>query len=225
MKIEILGVGAGFSPELGNSSFLIWNENETSAVLMDCGSLVFAKLRELEMKQNRDIISKIDTIFVSHTHMDHCGSLGTLMQYQKWVCQKHAKLAGVSTRSLLKATLLEKTDEYPIVLDNTIKKIPTIHGTGSAVGGYFNGVLYSGDSAKSLLFTLQAKQAHMIIHEVSIKTDGAHIGIVELARAPAEIRAKTWLTHYTSLTQEPLKIKAATYGFAGLLKQGQILQR
>lgn len=225
MKLEILGVGSGFSPELGNSSFLIWNNDETSAVLMDCGSLIFGKLREMEMKQHRNIISKIDTIFISHTHMDHCGSLGTLMQYHKWVCQKHAKLAGVSVRSLLDATLMENTNAYPINVNKEIEIISTRHGKGAAVAAFYNGILYSGDSAKSLLNTPQAQKAHTIIHEVSTVSNDAHIGVEDLAEAPSEIRAKTWLTHYTSSAYEPLKIKAAAYGFAGLLKQGQILQR
>ncbi len=225
MKIEILGVGNGFSPELGNTSFLIWNDDNTSAVLMDCGGLVFGKIRELEITQNRDILSKIDTVFISHTHGDHAGSLPTLLQWLHWQCGKMPKVAGVPLRPLLDATLLESADGYPLVTDDRFEIIPTIHGTGPAVGTHFNGVLYSGDSAHNLLNHPLAEQSHTIIHEVAPATNGAHIGIDDLAQAPSHIRAKTWLTHYGSATREPLKIKAAKCGFAGLLYQGQVLTR
>lgn len=56
MKIEILGTGGGNTPEYGNTSFLIWNNDESEAVLMDCGYTVYPRLKELERNTNREII-------------------------------------------------------------------------------------------------------------------------------------------------------------------------
>lgn len=71
MKLEILGAGNGFETNLGCSSFLQRNNDESSATLYDCGWSIFAELRRLEIEEKRDIIPKIDMIYISHLHEDH----------------------------------------------------------------------------------------------------------------------------------------------------------
>jgi len=80
MKILQLGNGGGLNPLQTNSSFLIdLHGDETSYLLFDCGFNIMARLIEEEKnKSNNFEISKIDYVFLSHTHDDHVGNYETL---------------------------------------------------------------------------------------------------------------------------------------------------
>ena len=64
--IEALGTNGGMDPEEGTTSFLI---NES--ILLDAGS----GLERLPLKKQR----KIRTVLISHSHLDHHGSLAYLV--------------------------------------------------------------------------------------------------------------------------------------------------
>lgn len=239
MKIEILGAGTGLCPELGNVSCLIWNADESQALLLDCGSTVYTILREMEFSQGRDIISKIDRIFISHGHSDHLGSLDMLLSYRALILGLKTQIGGISLDvyfdEICHLDYLALVDPEPIEdLELTITQhIPGMFSLGCL---FESKVLYSGDSGLSLLRSNLALQAKLIIHEVSLKgvplvkegdSSGfmVHVGFDELVKTSTpKIRAKTWLTHYGTPEIEELENKAKEYGFAGLLKKGQILE-
>lgn len=80
LTIRVLGDGDAFDTSKTNSSFLIDVNGER--ILFDCGYNVFAKLRATEWRDEPDIIKKIDTVWISHAHDDHIGSLQSLVFYR-----------------------------------------------------------------------------------------------------------------------------------------------
>lgn len=81
MELIFLGRGAAFNAEEGNTSAYFIEEEKL--FLIDCGESVFKTLKE------NNILSSIKEVYVliSHLHCDHCGSLGTLGLYCKYVLQ------------------------------------------------------------------------------------------------------------------------------------------
>ena len=70
-----MGRGAGFNPAEGSTSaFFIDN---TKMFLIDCGESVFKTILERKIL---DTVSELN-IFITHTHSDHVGSLGSLILY------------------------------------------------------------------------------------------------------------------------------------------------
>ena len=75
MKLEFLGCGASFYPQVGNNAAYFIDHQEL--FLIDAGEDVFGKL----ISQN--IINKVNKVnlLVTHLHSDHIGSLGSLILY------------------------------------------------------------------------------------------------------------------------------------------------
>ena len=90
MIVQQIGNGGAFDYNKTNSSFLINLSNEKFPLylLFDCGNNVFAKLRKMEVEQNREIIKYIDYVFISHFDDDHDGSLKTLGYYRYFMLGK-----------------------------------------------------------------------------------------------------------------------------------------
>lgn len=237
MKIEILGVGTGLCPELGNVSFLVWDDTESRAVLFECGSTVYPSLRKMEVCGGRNIMAKIVAVFVSHGHSDHIGSLDMLLSYRRIVLGQKTVLAGLEPDDFFKLCALDKELFVTKNHTDTFRLYRTEHfpAMDSWACLWNEVILYSGDSGRSMLRTSAAEKAKLIIHEVTLKTikyrDSCgetdfcvHAGIDDLYQnSTAEIRAKTWLTHYAPQEKDELQLQTKEYGFAGLLEPGQII--
>ena len=225
MKLEILGTGGGNTPEYGNTSFLVWNENDTEAILMDCGYTVYPYLKKLEVISGREIISKIKTVAISHLHDDHVGSLGALLAH-RWVIQKNKiKTAGVALDEYLRLVVSSHVRIGIDGVDERVLSIPTFHEEDMpSCALYFDGVLYSGDTNKPQLGLPEAKKAKIIIHEARLNDVYTHTNIEKLAKsAPPDILAKTWLIHYSTKMKDKIHLRAKELGFAGACTQGQII--
>lgn len=81
MRWRFIGTGGAFDHQLGNSALLLEIGNETW--LIDCGHSVYPALRRL------GLADQITGIFITHTHDDHVGSLGSLLAHQRYVAGKH----------------------------------------------------------------------------------------------------------------------------------------
>jgi len=73
--LKFLGCGAGYNPVLGpNSAYFILNK---TLYLLDCGTSVFERLAERGLLTGMERV----TVFLTHQHADHVGSLGILLDY------------------------------------------------------------------------------------------------------------------------------------------------
>jgi hypothetical protein len=75
MELTFLGRGAGFFPLEGSTSAYFIDKGEL--FLIDCGESVFDTLLD---KKILDSVSALN-VFITHTHSDHVGSLGSLLLY------------------------------------------------------------------------------------------------------------------------------------------------
>jgi ribonuclease BN (tRNA processing enzyme) len=74
MQIQFIGSGGAFDFAYGNSAALLRCQNQT--FLIDCGFTVYTRLKE------RNHLSDIDYVLITHLHNDHAGSLpNTLLDY------------------------------------------------------------------------------------------------------------------------------------------------
>lgn len=226
MIIEILGVGDAFSHQLGNTSFLAWEDDYSSAVLFECGNTVFSALREKEIKENREIIDKIDSVFISHLHDDHCGSLCTLLEYRYWMLHKKTKVtAPYSFWEIIRRRMdVFNADHINDGEDERIKMHPTEHYDYVSCAACYNGLLYSGDTKESLLGTYYAKEAKIIIHEVSTLRNSVHTHVDDLLIADESIKQKMYGIHYNLNNKETISKIMIDNGFCGLLEQNQIIK-
>ena len=85
VDIKPIGYGGAFATHEGHSSFLVSDMVSKKNLLIDCGSLVYRKLRETFLSD------QIDAVYITHTHEDHIGSLSSLI-YENWFVHKR-KLA------------------------------------------------------------------------------------------------------------------------------------
>lgn len=221
MKLEVLGTGSAFIKEGMTTSLLLW-PNDNEAILLDCGYPIFQKI------MRRGLTEKVKNILLTHTHQDHCGSAITLLEYRYYIEKQTTGIGGVSWQKLLElceATGYEqKIHDVETAIELETFEVP--HAVGMECRALFlgNKVLYSGDCAISLLGRKEAELAKIIIHDASLTANPAHVFIKELAEAPDNIKAKTYLIHYLPEKFEEIEHLAKEYGFAGVAKAGDVFE-
>jgi len=87
MKITLIGSAGAFDFGETSSSFLL--ETSTRNVLIDCGHNVLKKLKE---KGFMTLDKYIDTVFITHLHMDHIADLEGLIYYNYFILRKRSKI-------------------------------------------------------------------------------------------------------------------------------------
>lgn len=217
MQLEVLGTNAAFAKEGTTNSFILW-KYENDGILLDCGFSVYQEL----LKKN--YADKINTVLISHLHQDHSGSLVNLLDYRFKILNRTTSVGGTPTDKFLQlhsGTGWEaKIHTFPENVSYTKFEVP--HAKGMECYALFveDKLLYSGDSASSVLSRPEAQAAKMIIHDVSLGKGGIIISVDELADATPEVKAKTFLSHYLPKDYDLLAAKAQALGFAGVLKAG-----
>lgn len=86
MKLNFLGTGNAFNPNMGNTSAYFIDKNEL--FLIDCGESVYHAIMNTGLLAD----AKDMHLMITHTHSDHVGSLGTLVLYVYWVLGKTLKI-------------------------------------------------------------------------------------------------------------------------------------
>ena len=221
MRIQVLGVGGAFSPELGNSSIIIWDKNK--GFLIDCGYTVYPIIKE------KNLIDKIDKVFITHRHGDHAGSLDTFLYHKRFIYNQKVEFFGVTEHleylKQIDPGFDKDFDQYFVDSKSKgITSIPVNHSEGVPSEAFYNyGILFSGDTRESLLETPQASDAKIIFHEVSFNKVNVHTSFEELARASDDIKKKTWLYHYGIQDEALYTAKVRQFGFAGFLKKDQVI--
>ena len=222
MKVQVLGVGNAFSPELGNSSVIIW-ENTGNGFLIDCGFTIFPELKEL------NLLHRVSKFFLTHRHMDHSGSLDTFLYYKRFILNQKVSFFGFADHIEFLKMIdpkfdTEAEDYFNMTEEQRINTIPTKQDYIPSDAFFNYGVLYSGDTSQSLLDTPEATDARLVLHEVCFGNNSMHTSFEDLKRASNVVKAKTHLYHYGSGDYEKYNETVMHHGFAGMLRKGELLE-
>ncbi|MBQ3567109.1 MAG: ribonuclease Z [Oscillospiraceae bacterium] len=185
--LQFLGRGAAFSDE-HNSAFFI-EDNEF--VLIDCPATSYQKVKKMNWEQYDNIY-----ILITHTHGDHSGGVGTMLQYVWFISYMKKKVIVVAPSEAVKEDLLlllmrvegcEKEWFNIVTADELDKKwlvsaIPTSHVEpleGKCFGYHLkvNGidVVYTGDTATLEPFIPLLKKGSHLYTEAAYYKSNVHI--------------------------------------------------
>ncbi|MHA2379188.1 MAG: MBL fold metallo-hydrolase [Candidatus Thorarchaeota archaeon] len=216
MKITLLGTGTSF-PDPGRVQSGILVEAEKKTFLLDIGSGVLHRLIQTGID-----LKKLDSVFISHFHIDHCSDFLTLCQ-SLWLAgyDKRLELYAPDTvrewsrgvRDIAFPYLREKLIVEETVLEENhvvqlgpvqVSTAPTTHSTMETrafrVESRGRSVVYSSDSAPCREVTDLAKGADVLVHEVNWldgpHPEGVHTSPSELAEIVERAEPKkVVLTH------------------------------
>jgi ribonuclease BN (tRNA processing enzyme) len=216
MKAVLLGTGTSYpDPNRVQSGILV--EDGDHRILLDIGSGVLHRLTQLEIDFNT-----IDSVFISHFHIDHCADFLPLCQ-SLWLSGYDTTLNlfapptvrdwsravfDIAFKYLREKILIETTalDENHVVPRGnlTIVAGPTLHGNYDtrAFRVEHNGksLTFSSDTAPCRDIIDLAKGTDVLIHECNWidgpHPEGVHTSPSELAKIAEEINpSKIVLTH------------------------------
>lgn len=220
MELKFTGRGAMLNPNEGNTA--AYFEDEQNFFLIDCGEDVTDKLIRMgKLDQDKNYY-----LFITHTHSDHIGSVGTLQQYLYWIRGKKLKVvfgAGMRYGNDILAILNSfgiVQGTYDIVntrmLNNIspmfsrIRYVESNHGdtplkSASLIIETNDGnILYTGDIAdtrviKDFLSNNFPDTIDKIYVDTSLNKSPVHLSLEELRRTiPIGLSSKVYCMHLSS---------------------------
>ena len=187
-----LGRGSAFADE-HNSAFFV-EDNEL--VLIDCPATSYQKVKKMNWEQYDNIY-----ILVTHTHGDHSGGVGTMLQYVWFASYMKKKVTIVAPSAEVKEDLLlllmriegcEQAWFNIITADELDKKwfisaVPTTHVkplAGRCFGYHLNihgnNVVYTGDTATLEPFKPLLKRGSFLYTEAAYYKSDVHLYLKEM---------------------------------------------
>lgn len=243
-SLTFLGVGAGLSPELGNTNVLLESEDRTVNLLVDCGPITAS---ELKIGGRLPVIQQV---FLTHVHDDHVGGLHLWAQLNRYVYKQRPlmfyreelfdELWNGSLRGGLEAVSAANGQPGTVGLDayfdpqvlapGDVVSVPglpvltpreSLHVEGKPSFGFFLGedVFYSSDSQElPPSHGPTGKPLRVIFQDCQLfeSRHDVHTPLARLIREmPAEQKAITYLMHYN---HEP-EVDAVELGFKGFVRR------
>ncbi len=216
MKAVLLGTGTSYpDPERVQSGILI--EDGDHRILLDIGSGVLQRLTQLQID-----IKTIDSVFISHFHIDHCADFLPLCQslwlsgydrtlrllapptVREWSRGIHdIAFKYLRDKIQIQTTVLDENHIFPVG-DLTVIASPTLHGNYDTrafrVEHRGKSLTYSSDTAPCRDIIDLAKGTDVLVHEWNwldgAHPEGIHTSPSELAQIVEEINpSKIVLTH------------------------------
>ena len=187
-----LGRGSAFADE-HNSAFFV-EDNEL--VLIDCPATSYQKVKKMNWEQYYNIY-----ILVTHTHGDHSGGVGTMLQYVWFASYMKKKVTIVAPSAEVKEDLLLllmriegcEQEWYNIITADELDKkwfisaVPTTHVKpleGRCFGYHLNihgnNVVYTGDTATLEPFKPLLKRGSFLYTEASYYKSEVHLYLKEM---------------------------------------------
>ena len=218
MKLCFLGRGSAFCDRMGNTSAYLREGGRM--LLLDCGESVFHAL------MTRSALDGVTELYVavSHTHSDHCGSLGTLLQY--CIYGLHIPLTvvvpedGAYIASLRQLLLLfgAKEDQIHFLPArelsgfssfSSMRIVPTEHVPGMQAFSFVfetpaGGVFYSADTKtpaqlQDFIASHPDFEAAYMDSAETTYPGTVHYSVGELAEMiPPELRSRVFIMHMNS---------------------------
>ncbi|MBR1555092.1 MAG: GNAT family N-acetyltransferase [Oscillospiraceae bacterium] len=185
------GRGSAFAEE-HNSAFFIRNQE---LVLLDCPISAFQKYKTLDFRHIRHIY-----ILVTHTHGDHAGGIGSMIQYA-WFVLNHLPVTVVAPSETVKNDLntllmqiegckdfwFELTTAKQLLKDWLIEAIPTEHALTlkEKCFGYYlhldgRNIIYTGDTAILRPFLPYLKKGSILYTECSYYWSDVHLHLPQI---------------------------------------------
>lgn len=215
MRLHFLGRGAAFNTREGNTAACVRADGQL--LLLDCGETVFARLREGGLLEG---VTRV-LAAVSHLHADHCGSLGTLALYCRYVLHTRLEIivpedeAYVEQLRALLAIVGCGGDDYTLTSDtafagaagvSALSCLPTRHAPGMrcfsfALKDNEGWVFYSADTctADTALDFLAAHPDARALYMDATDADfpgNVHLSLARLEEAfPPALRKRVFLMH------------------------------
>lgn len=217
MELHFTGRGAMLNPAEGNTA--AYFEDDNNFFLIDCGEDVAAKLIKMgKLDQDKNYF-----LFVTHTHSDHIGSVGTLQQYLYWVRNKKLKVVFGSDMRYAN-NILDILNSFGLVqgtydivnthmlndfspLFNRVRYMESSHGdtplkSASLVFDTDEGnILYTGDIAepriiKDFLASNFPDTIDKMYIDTSLSKSPVHLSIEELRKViPIGLSGKVYCMH------------------------------
>ena len=192
MSLKFFGRGGAFSDEHNSAFFVADNE----LVMIDCPASAFQKAKKMD-------IMGFDNIFilVTHTHGDHAGGIGMMLQYVWFMSgmKKHVTVVAPSdeVKNDLK-TLLDRIEGcepgwYELTTADRLKRdwlvqtVPTTHsetlagrcfGYRLCIGGI--NTVYTGDSSTLEPFLPLLEKGSLLYTETAFFKSGVHMYIGDI---------------------------------------------
>lgn len=212
--LKFNGIGSAFNYKLGNNSAFI--KDNDKLFLIDCGSSTFHDILD---NGSLDGVSDI-SVFITHTHADHVGSLGDLIFYTYFSIQpiisKKIKIysgTGVKVKELLEINGCHDGVHYDLITlnenqvqdiyDFSIKPIRVNHYKGLETYALEllidNEIIYySADADKTSYENFDVDKYDLIFIDTSKAhfEGNPHLSLIELINlVPLEKRGKVFCMH------------------------------
>ncbi|MDE6789979.1 MAG: MBL fold metallo-hydrolase [Ruminococcus sp.] len=189
--LKFLGRGSAFADE-HNSAFFV---HDNDLILIDCPATTFQKVKKMKG------LSQFENIFilVTHTHGDHSGGIGTMLQYAWFALNKKVTVVAPSEQVENDLNILLRNIEgcekkwFSITTAGELNKkwlvssVPTRHTEtldGRCFGYHLkiNGknVVYTGDTEVLAPFLLLLKNGDYLYTEASYYKSGVHLHINDI---------------------------------------------
>lgn len=216
MDLIFLGRGSAFNTSEGNNSAYFIDKNEL--FLIDCGESIFEKIIERKLLDGVSCVN----VFITHTHSDHIGSIGSLIMYCYYVIHKSINII-ISKDSLYKDDLINlirifgcTNDMYSVVYEdefdnkyslfNSIKYMKTNHVSQIPSYGILfntdNGIVYYSGDTSDLDNIIDLINSGVVIDKIYVDTtssdvaNNVHVYIGNLYELiPIDLRDKVYCMH------------------------------
>ncbi len=187
-----LGRGSAFADE-HNSAFFV-EDNEL--VLIDCPATSYQKVKKMNWEQYDNIY-----ILITHTHGDHSGGVGTMLQYVWFASYMKKKVTIVAPSEEVKEDLLLllmriegcEQEWFDIITADELNKkwfiaaVPTAHVKpleGRCFGYHLNihgnNVVYTGDTATLEPFRPLLKRGSFLYTEAAYYKSAVHMYLKDM---------------------------------------------
>ena len=225
--LNFLGYGAGYNPALGpNSAYFMVNKD---LYLLDCGTSVFERLADKGILKQ---VNKV-TVFLTHQHADHVGSLGILLDYCWDILQLRPLLVhpvdgpvklmeqmGVSPEAFCWSAgeTYGPDANHVAVRFLGVEHAPDIPSYGLVIDAAGDRFYYSGDAndvPPEVVDALTEGRLDRIYQDTASRESAYHCGLQKLCRRiPPEYRQKVTCMHLDG-AQDPAAIRQAGFRIAG----------
>lgn len=206
-NVLFLGYGAGYYPQLGPTA--AYFREGTGLYILECGTSVFERLVQAKAFDGVDQV----TVFLSHVHADHVGSLGILLDYCYDILgiqpllvhpeedvRELLRRMGVSPQAYRQEPAVEEPDIHGVrTTFFEVQHAPDLHCYGYIVRTKDDCFSYSGDAndvPQVVLEGLQNGSIQRHYQDTSAQPSAYHCGLQRiLERIPASLRSQVYCVH------------------------------